>query len=220
MLIRPDRKDRIIFLDVDGVLDSIHFFKSKTYHNQKLHHADDQSNMINRRNLFWVGLLCRMTRAKVVLTSTWKYGWNEDGSVKELGECHSMEMTDKLFRRYGVKVVSITRKGELYPKKSWNLDETSIREWCDRQKPSGLEGCSQRDFTLKYCRGTQIIDWIERNNYNGKYIVIDDDYQDIIFYRDLAERLVVTSYYDEYDGFRFKHFLKGVRLLLWSVKKN
>ena len=73
--------------------------------------------------------------------------------------------------------------------------------------------CKERDFILKYCRGTQIAEWIERNNYKGSYIVIDDDIDDIIFYKDLAKRLIKTSYYGWYDGFRFLHFLKGVWLL-------
>ena len=61
-------------------------------------------------------------------------------------------------------------------------------------------------------------EWIVRNNYQGNYIVVDDDVSDIVFYKDLEKRLVKTSYYKRYDGFRFLHFLKGLRLLLWGVK--
>lgn len=217
MWTKHERKDRIIFLDIDGVLDSIHFFKSKAYHNRKFKYGCDMSNMINRYNLFWVGLLCKVTGARVVLSSTWKYGYNEDGTVKEMEEGHNLRMTDKLFRKYGVNIFSITRKGELTPP-DWEINKKALKEWCERMKHTDFIECSREDFTMKYCRGTQIAEWIVRNNYQGNYIVVDDDISDIVFYKDLEKRLVSTSYYKRYDGFRFLHFLKGLRLLLWGVK--
>lgn len=204
------RKKRIIFLDIDGVLDSLRYFNSKKYRSKK--DSCDMSNMINRRNLFWIGLLCKVTNAKVVLSSTWKFGFNEDGTPRELEKGHNMIKTNELFKKYGVNIISITRRGELVPP-DWEIDEDNLTKWCERKKFSGLEDCKERDFILTYCRGTQIAEWIERNKYKGSYIVIDDDVDDIIFYKDLAKRLIKTSYYGWYDGFRFLHFLKGVWLL-------
>ena len=52
-------KERIIFLDIDGVLNYSAYFHSKKYLSER--------NPICKRNLFWVGLLCRLFKAKVVL---------------------------------------------------------------------------------------------------------------------------------------------------------
>jgi len=205
-------KERLIFLDIDGVLDSLRYFKSKKYKAEKSSDYYDMSNMINRQNLFWIGLLCKLTKAKVVLSSTWKYGFNENGTPKEIEKGHNMIKTNDLFKKYGVNIISITRKGELIPP-NWEIDEASLSKFCERRKFSGLESCKDKDFILTYCRGTQIAEWIERNRFEGTYIVIDDDIEDIIFYKDLKKRLIQTSYYKRYDGFRFLHFLKGLWLL-------
>lgn len=208
-------KERIIFLDIDGVLNFRYFFKSRTYKKRAKSNNHDMSNMINRYNLFWVGLLCKIFNVKVVLSSTWRYGWNEDGTVKE---GHNMIQTDKLFKKFGVNIFSTTRKGELKISNKWELNEKALDDWCNRRTFSGLEKIKEKDFILKYGRGTQIIEWLERNDYKGIYIVIDDDFQDIILYNDLAKRVVSPTYYEKFGGFRFKHFLKGMWLLLKNIK--
>lgn len=205
--------NRIIFLDVDGVLDYLEFFKTKTYKRRAKKNQCDMSNMINRYNLFWVGLLCRITGAKVVMSSTWRYGWYADGTVRHDIPGHQMELTDKLFRKYGIKLISITERGDVYLKDKYELDKEAIEKWVAGPSANGLEEVRTEEFILKYARGTQILEWIENHNYHGKYIVIDDDIGDIIFYKDLAKRLVQTSYYGKKGGFRFKHFIKALKLL-------
>lgn len=103
-------KERIIFLDIDGVLNFRYFFKSRTYKKRTKSNNYDMSNMINRYNLFWVGLLCKIFNIKVVLSSTWRYGWNEDGTVKEMKERLNMIQTDKLFKKFGVNIFSPQEK--------------------------------------------------------------------------------------------------------------
>ena len=75
--------DKIIFLDIDGVLNSYYFYQSKSHQRNVKKNGYDMVNQICKRNLFWLSLLCRLTKSKVVLSSTWKYGWNEDGSVRK-----------------------------------------------------------------------------------------------------------------------------------------
>lgn len=215
-------KERIIFMDIDGVLNFRYFFKSRAYKKRAKSNNHDMSNMINRYNLFLVGLLCKLTKAKVVLSSTWKYGWNEDGTPKEMEKGHNMIQTDKLFRKFGVNVFSITRKGKLKVSNKWEIDEEALNNWCNRRtflEKIGLEEIKEREYALKWGRGTQIIEWLERNNYEGAYIVIDDDFQDIILYKDLGKRIITTPYYGRFGGFRFKHFLKGLWLLLKNKEK-
>ena len=172
------------------------------------------SNMISRYNLFWVGLLCRITHSDVVLSSTWKFGSNEDGTVNMDHKGHYMIETDKLLRKYGVNLVSITRKGKLQLNKDHDLDESALAAWCNRQSISGITASNEREHVLTYGRGTQIFEWLERNNFHGKFIILDDDISDIIIYKDLAARIVQTSYYKGWGGFGFRHFVKAISLFI------
>ena len=176
------------------------------------------SNMISRYNLFWVGLLCRITHSDVVLSSTWKFGWNEDGTVNMDHKGHCMIETDKLLRKYGINLVSITRKGKLQLSKNHDLDENALAAWCGCQPISGIKASDEREYVLTYGRGTQIFEWLERNKFTGKFLILDDDIDDIIIYKDLAKRLVHTSYYKGVGGFGFKHFVKAILLFLKQEK--
>ena len=199
----------------DGVLDSLPYFKSQLYKLLiKKTSKVDMSNMISCYNLFWVGLLCRITHSDVVLSSTWKFSWNEDGTVNMDHKGHYMIETDKLLRKYGVNLVSITRKGKLQLNKDHDLDESALAAWCNRQSISGITASNEREHVLTYGRGTQIFEWLERNNFHGKFIILDDDISDIIIYKDLAARIVQTSYYKGWGGFGFRHFVKAISLFI------
>lgn len=210
--------NKVIFLDVDGVLDSLPYFKSQLYKLLvKKTGKADMSNMLNRYNLFWVGLLCKITRAKVVMSSTWRFGWNEDGTVKEEVQGHEMHKTDKLLKRFGINLFSITRRGELRLNKNHEINEPAMDEWCHRKTFSGMESVKEQETVLTYGRGTQIFEWLERNNFHGKFIILDDDISDIIIYKDLATRIVHTSYYKGWGGFGFRHFMKAI---LFFIKQR
>lgn len=205
---------RIIFLDIDGVLNNASFFKSKLRH--ILYHEDDgygMSTMISRYHLFWLGLLCRIMKANVVLSSTWRYGWNEDGSVNTDKQGHQMIITDRLFRKFGVNIIGITKRGAIQLQGKYEYNDKVLDDFTSRQHFKGLEDvCSKRSEVLKYARGTQILDWIERNNFTGQYIILEDDWEDVCFYKDLEKRIVITRYYGKTGGFRLRHFIKAIRL--------
>ena len=172
------------------------------------------SNMISRYNLFWVGLFCRVTHSDVVMSSSWKFGWNEDGTVNMDHKGRNMAETDKLLRRFGVNLISITRKGKLQLNKNHDLDESALAAWCNRRSIPNITASDERERVLTYGRGTQIFEWLERNNFHGKFIILDDDISDIIIYKDLATRIVQTSYYKGWGGFGFRHFVKAISLFI------
>lgn len=203
----------------DGVLDSLPYFKSRLYKLLvKKSGKADMSNMISRYNLFWVGLLCRITHSNVVMSSTWKFGWNEDGTVNTEHDGRCMAKTDKLLRRFGVNLVSVTRRGKIQLSKNYDLDENALKAWCGRQSISGITDLDRKEQVLTYGRGTQIYDWLERNMFTGKFIILDDDIDDIIVYKDLSRRLVHTSYYKGIGGFGLRHFVKAILLFLKQEK--
>ena len=49
--------------------------------------------------------------------------------------------------------------------------------------------------------------------FEGKYVILEDDYQDVEFYKDLQKRLVITSFYKKHGGFGFKHFIKALIMM-------
>ena len=124
-----------------------------------------------------------------------------------------MEFTDKLFRKFGVNIIGITKRGAIQLRDKYEYNDEVLDNFTSRQHFKGLEDvCSKRSEVLKYARGTQILDWIERNNFTGPYIIIDDDWEDICFYKGLEKRIVITHYYGRTGGFRLKHFIKSIRL--------
>ena len=209
---------KIIFLDIDGVLNYRKFFESRLYRLNVDENGHDMANQICKRNLFWVGLLCRLTKADVVLSSSWRYGWNPDGTVNHQKRGHQMDLTDKLFRRYGVNIISTTGKGSIQLKQKYIFDEDKWSEFISRFSKNFIEVISsskeERDsHLLSYARGTQILDWLERYDSLVDFIILDDDIQDIEIYESLSKRIIKTSFYEKRGGFRFKHFIKALRVL-------
>lgn len=209
---------KIIFLDIDGVLNYRKFFESRLYRLNVDENGHDMVNQICKRNLFWVGLLCRLTKADVVLSSSWRYGWNPDGTVNHQKRGHQMDLTDKLFRRYGVNIISTTGKGSIQLKQKYIFDEDKWSEFTSRFSKNFIEVISsskeERDsHLLSYARGTQILDWLEKYDSLVDFVILDDDIQDIEIYESLSKRIIKTSFYEKRGGFRFKHFIKALRVL-------
>lgn len=61
---------RVIFLDIDGVLTTY------SYHNP-------DTNNINPDKVQFLSQIVKRTGAKIVLTSTWKMGYDKDSGKKE-----------------------------------------------------------------------------------------------------------------------------------------
>lgn len=62
---------RIIFLDIDGVLNCELFYKHRTVKSSSIIEYPD--NQICKERVSWLNELCESTGAKVVLSSTWRH---------------------------------------------------------------------------------------------------------------------------------------------------
>ena len=88
---------RVIFLDIDGVLNKHNWSQNKTSWME-----DSKVEMISR--------LCKDTGAKVVLASNWRETWFEPMFYEN--ETTAIYRGHKLFEKNNIEVVGITGRGE------------------------------------------------------------------------------------------------------------
>lgn len=86
---------RYIFLDIDGVLN-----------NQPYLLATHDRTHIDERSVKALGKICRKLKAKVVISSSWRIGWN-NGGPRTTRLCN-------LFAKYKIEVVGLTSTDTAY----------------------------------------------------------------------------------------------------------
>ncbi len=189
-----------LFLDVDGVLNGMEYFKSGFSHiGRKLL---KRSNL-NPVNLFWVGLFCRISKATVVMSSSVRYHLDRDLKPMDRG----MEKLLRTLRFYGVKV----------------QDRTSLP--CERDESDfaleALLGERCSSTPCKYTRGFQIYKYLWTHpNPDHKFLILEDDVSDVECFDPLKSNIVQTSFYDRKGGFRLKHFMLSMKYLLSKEAKG
>ena len=82
---------RVIFLDIDGVLTTY------SYHNP-------DTNNINPDKVQILSQIVKRTGAKIVLTSTWKMGYDKDSGKKE----DYYKVLENILAQYGLEIFDIT----------------------------------------------------------------------------------------------------------------
>lgn len=117
--------NKIIFLDVDGVLNDKDSFPN-----------------ICCKKVQLLKYIIQKTDAKIVLSSSWRYGG-----------------IDKYSLIYN-NLIKSDPKGVVFEAL---IDRTPMPGFCDPPMPAN------------HVRGHEIQRWIEDNNYQGKYVIIDDD---------------------------------------------
>lgn len=84
-----DYQNKVVFLDIDGVVNTL-IIDTKPFETDrgqisrdgfyyKLNMPDD-GEVSNRQAVMWLNKLCKETNAKIVITSTWRFG--NDGLEK------------------------------------------------------------------------------------------------------------------------------------------
>lgn len=180
-----DVNSKILFLDFDGVLNS-----QKNLYNSKKPKKTTES-MISKRNLFWVGLFCRISKCKVVISSSWRNLWDEN-----MKPCSDAIKTTKLLQQYGIEIIGKTTSEPAHTKLTFTADKFPLL----------------RIENQAWWRGTQILQYIDDHHLRMKNIIIfDDDIDDIDSYPELSVRTVHPSFYK--SGFGLKHFLKALSII-------
>lgn len=200
----------IVFLDIDGVLNSRAWFSSPLRKLQK-NYKTEMSSYINPRNLFWVSLFCKLTKAKVVLSTSWRYGWDDEGKVRKDHLGRSVELTDKLLKKHGLDIISVTPDISSLTDEyniDWSVVPESFLLFTDAEKN---EASIDKNKFIKYARGSQILTWIESHNCNDNFLIFDDDVSDIICFEVLKPHVIKTSFYGKLAGFGLRHFIRAYK---------
>lgn len=209
--------ERVLFLDIDGVLNGREWFSSPLRKMIKGSNSEP-SRMISRRNLFWLGLFCFIKKPKVILSSSWRYFWDDNGqpSNDETGQHHLK--TDKLLRKFGVNIVGKTCN-QVTSLGKHEYNQELLDEFVKRYNRFGFldkdgnKVVKSTEEILEYTRGAQILKWIEDNNFTGNYVILEDDWSDVLVYKELEKHIVITKFYGKFPGFGFKHFIRALRIL-------
>lgn len=232
--LKNSNKDFIIFLDIDGVLDGRPWFSSPLRKLWiKLHNWDKHSSeaIINPINLHWVGKLCRKLNAKVVLSTSWRYAWGEDGKLlKDEEGTWRCFVVDRMLRKHGINIIGKTGiyiETELQPnediiiktkneskiwKMDWNIsgfNSQSISCFDDESK----KFLQSKDKVIHYYRGTQIAEWLQINKEQdfNNFLILEDDYHDVWCFNALKDHVIKPSFYKKRYGFRFEHYIEALK---------
>lgn len=94
------KSDRIIFLDIDGVLNSMELF-------DKIQDGKAEPFMginVDEENVKQLKYIVDQTEAEIVLSSSWRHAWHEKGPMMKAGKS-----LDRALARYGMKIISKTK---------------------------------------------------------------------------------------------------------------
>ena len=160
---------KLIFLDIDGVLNSLEFYEEFYTKNKK-----PASNDVDERLVKNLQTILKTTEAKIVFSSSWRFSFDYVGEVeKELQVPEDTILNYPSLVDKKQKFINILKKYNIQI-----LGRTGRRD--DNQ------------------RGLEILDWLKENKKQKQYqienyIVIDDDTADIVPYID-EKHFVHTSF--------------------------
>lgn len=171
---------RVIFLDVDGVLTHNGYLNWQTRH-------------INPEKVGLLGKIIDQTDAAIVLTSTWKDGWNKENGTKE----DYYVILENVLAEYGFEIYDITD----------NIPEEIIEEI-----PPVIT-LDKMEFHCKHGTGraAEVQKWIEKHPVEN-FVILDDEDHDWSEYG-LDEHWIQTSWYDPDGGIREKNVADAVQIL-------
>lgn len=171
---------RVIFLDVDGVLTHNGYLNWQTRH-------------INPAKVGLLKEIVDRTDAVIVLTSTWKDGWDKEAGTKE--DCYVI--LENVLAEYGLEIYDIT---------------DDIPEEILEEIPTVIT-LDEMDFHCKHGTGraVEVQKWIEEHPVE-KFVILDDEDHDWSDYG-FDSHWIRTSWYDSNGGIQKKNVAEAVKIL-------
>ena len=164
-------KSKVLFLDIDGVLNSEEFFTS-AYHDRLKLSRGEQGIMHDPRAVKLLGDIYKATKCRIVMSSTWKsFFFKKDKTSKFLSKPLKKEL-----KKYGIFIKDWTdwsRNLELeekYQEYVWRYEGNIARLV---KNPNKVE---PKEF---YGRGLQIKHWLDYHPEVKYFVVLDDIKMDL-----------------------------------------
>lgn len=172
----------MIFLDVDGEL------TYSGYENPATHHIDENKVILLKE-------IVQSTNAIIVLSSSWKIGYDKETGVKR----KYYQVLENTLNKYGLQIFDLT---------------DDIRSEIINYKPT--ESMSLEDITNIHCkygtgRGAEVIKWITDHNPES-FVILDDENHDWVDYG-LKDNWIRPSWYDKDGGLHREHVEKAIEIL-------
>lgn len=186
------RKENIIFLDIDGVLNGYNKWNLLGWNivcltkSKKLKHwytkLTDPAG-VHKRKVKLLAKIVRATNAKVVMSSSWRFGWW--GTPYENQFEDQKKLTD-LLNKYNIEVIDIT------PRSSDGRRDKEIKEWLENHK-----------------------------NIVKRFVILDDERYDLECFvgshlvqtSSVRKGQMIMGYNREDTGLKRKHVKKAIEIL-------
>ncbi len=141
---------RVIFLDIDGVLNSASWFKARDKDDSKSesvfeHHSNDLSPWLVTTFESLMAFAIKEEDTRIVLSSTWRTLFDLDEMYRLLDKCIQSHFNRRIS----------------FPREAF-IDKT----------PIGLPG---QKFSEHIIRGKEIKWWLDNNQRVTSYVILDDD---------------------------------------------
>lgn len=195
---------KIIFLDIDGVMNSeeqavetLNIYKNKS---EKDIPVRERWDFPRPWRLELLKQIVDATGAKVVLSSCWRGGCyiNEAGEVAAREDIIIDEHIElvKIMKEYDMPFYSIT---------PWGIPAEEVKSLLLKDK----KPCGLYDYDDKSCydRGAEILYWLKQHPDVDSFVIIDDDVEDLKPYTD---RFIKTTWK---KGLQPEHVQKAIDIL-------
>lgn len=203
---RKHDKTKVLFLDVDGVLNSEHYFKS-AYCKKRIK-VDKRLGMFDNRKVELLARIQKTTNCTIVMSSSWKSMFFSKAKtsrhlVKPFKKClkkNKIEIIDKIGNQWD------REKANLYSSVK-AVEENEIIRFVPNDNCGRVKGF--------YGRGLAIDTWLKKHPYTTKFAILDDEDGDLSLF---GEHFVQTNWWckdgEEYEGLLPEHVEKCISLLI------
>lgn len=214
------KRNKAIFLDIDGVLNSRIYFESDYYDERRKwaldtfgKDSDGMASLIDDRKFPMLKKINdEVPNIRWVMSSSWKaFYFMRKGTLHEAC-CEWMKeefkkcgiiFQDKIRNVYSQEHIDTDPRNHMVNgKRLWYEEDT--KEFKEKQK-----AFDNYWFDKFYGRGYAINDWLERHKEITDFVVIDDDDGDL---HNFGNRFVQTSYY-KVNGLQWEDVDKVIKIL-------
>ena len=199
-------KTKVLFLDVDGVLNSETYFQSD--YCKKRNRADERLSMFDDRKVKLLSKIQKTTNCIIVMSSTWKSMFFSKKKtakylVKPFKKClrkNKVQIIDKIGNQWDQEKANKYSKIKV-------IEKDGAFKFIPNDSP-----LPNKEF---YGRGLAISTWLKIHPYVKKFVILDDELGDLDLF---GEHFVRTNWWSRFgesnEGLQPEHVEKCIQMLM------